>query len=178
MSVVRIGDFLVAKKVLTQAEVEQILDYGKRKSLRFGDAGLELGLLTEETMIRVFGKNYRIDFFHLDPVHFPRKTMQVLTLETILKYGVLPLGFKAETGFFKRGKTLNLGMIDPGRKDAIELAEKEAGPEFTRSKRFLVLADQFISVLYSVYELSPAQLMKIPSEALDRTLSLFLEEKH
>src|SRR5579883_2363825 len=117
MSVKRIGEFLVEKKVLKPAEVEQILEYGRRENLRFGEAGVKLGLLTEDALVRVFGKNYRVDFFHLDGKFFPRQTSGILSLETILRYGVLPLGFKNEYGIFKRGRILNLGMLDPGRTD-------------------------------------------------------------
>src|ERR1700751_1048512 len=137
----RIGDFLVEKKVLTPAQVEQVLEYGRRENLRFGEAGMKLGLLTEDAMVRVFGKNYRVDFFHLDGKFFPRQTSPIIPLDTILQFGVLPLGFKNEYGLFKSGRILNLGMLDPGRKDALQAAETEARKhtESNRTKVFLVL---------------------------------------
>jgi hypothetical protein len=176
----RIGEFLVERKVLTQADVERILDYGKREGLRFGEAGLRLGLLSEEKLVRVFGKNYRVDFFHLDPAFFPKRSTDILGIDTALRCGVLMLGFKSQYGFFKRGKTLNIGMLDPGRKDALAAAEKEVrthGHDFKNTKVFLLLADQFLNVVQSAYGLSLDEIASRPSENLDRTLALFLEER-
>jgi hypothetical protein len=92
---------------------------------------------------------------------------------------VLPLGYKSEWGFFKRGKVLNLGMLDPGRKDAIVAAQKEASLEgnATSTRIFLVLADQFLDVLQSVYGLSADDLAARSPDQLDPTLGLFLGER-
>ncbi len=167
----RIGEFLIERKVLNPLEVEQILDYGKREKLRFGEAGIKLGLLTESELARVFGKNYRVDYFHLDPQYFPKETSELLDLKTILRYGVLPLGQKKEYGFFRQEKILNLGMLDPGREKEISL---EA---FPRRRIFLVLAEQFLDVLQSCYGLSANQVALMGAEELDPTLRMFLGER-
>jgi len=175
----RIGEFLVEKKVLSPLQVEQILEYGKRENVRFGEAGVKLGLLDEEALVRVFGKNYRVDFFHLDSRYFPKQTSGYLKLETILRFGVIPLGSGNERGFFKRGKILNLGLLDPGRMDAIETAvsEARAHEEITNHREFLVLADQFLDILQTVYGVNASDLAKRDPGQLDPTLAMFLEER-
>jgi hypothetical protein len=175
----RIGEYLVERKILKPTEVEQILDFGRRENLRFGEAGVKLGLLSEDALVRVFGKNYRVDFFHLDGKFFPRQTSQILSLDTILKYGVLPLGFKNEYGLFKSGRILNLGMLDPGRADALKVAveESKVQAESNRTKVFLILAEQFLDVLQSVYGISHADVAKRNPERLEPTLAMFLEER-
>ena len=179
VSTKRIGEFLVDKKVLTPPQVEQVLDYGRRNKLRFGEAAIEMGLLSEAKLISVFGKNYRVDFFHLDARYFPKRTADIVGIDTILKYGVLPLGFKAEYSLFSKGTILNLGLLDPGDKQAIQAAENEARKsfQFTRTKVFLILADQFLDVVQSTYGLSAVEIAQRSEEDVDRTLSLFVHER-
>ena len=109
----RIGEFLVSKKILTPQQVDRILEYSKMRGLRFGEAGLELGYLSREAFIQVFGPNFEVDFFHLNPNYFPELTKDLIPLEMVLRYGVLPLGFKSEFGFFRRRKHVNLGFLSP-----------------------------------------------------------------
>lgn len=175
----RIGDFFIDKKVLTPAQVEQVVEYGKRENLRFGEAAIALDFLTEAKLAQLFGKNHKVDFFHVEGQFFPKNSRDVLSLETVLRYGVLPLGFKSEYGFFKPGKTLNLGMLDPGRVESLQTAEVEAKKksDMTRTKIFLVLAEQFLEVLQHVYGVGMQDLLKRSPDTLEPTLVMFLEEK-
>lgn len=178
----RIGEFLQQKGILTAPQVEQILEHGKRQNLRFGEAGIDLGLLSERKLVEVFGKNYRVDFFHVDPQYFPQETKSVFSVEDILRWGALPLGSKTEYRLFRKGKILNVGLLDPGRQDAklaIAAAQEEAGKKYTNLKFFLILADQFLGILQSVYGVDPETLKKgkcSPGLAdLDKTLAMFIE---
>lgn len=175
MGTKRIGEYLVERKVLTPSEVEQVLEYGRREGLRFGEAGTKLGLLSEESLVKVFGKNYRVDFFHLDARYFPRQTQALISIESVLRYGVLPLGVKTR-GLFGKRKVLNLGMLDPGRLDAVAAVQREA-QGVSGTQVFLVLADQFLEVLRSVYGLTEAQIAAKAQAELDPTLTLFLDER-
>ena len=138
-----------------------------------------MGLLSEEAMARVFGKNHRVDFFHLDGRFYPKETSQVLSIDTVLKYGVLPLGFKSSQGLFSRGRTLNLGMLDPARKDFQTAAEQEiqSKERFDKTRVFLILADQYLEVLQSVYGMSQEDIARRPSSAVEPTLAMFLGGK-
>lgn len=173
----KIGEFLVAKGVLTPAQVEQILNYARIRGMRFGEAGLEMGLLTKEAMVRAFGPNYMVDFFHLVPEYFPEVTKHLFEPPFMLKWGVLPLGYKTVWKFFRPKKLLNIGLIDPSRKDAIEAIHARAqevlgAGNWVGTKRYLILADEFVNVMERVYKVAPAQMA---SDASDPTLRLFLD---
>lgn len=176
----RIGDFFIDKKLLTQAQVEQVVEYGKKENLRFGEAAIALDFVTEAQLAQLFGKNHKVDFFHLESQFFPKNSRDVLSLETVLRHGVLPLGFKSEYGFFRPGKTLNLGMLDPGRVESLKIVEEEAKKksDMTQTKCFLVLAEQFLEVLQQVYGVSMQDLTQRSPDSIEPTLVMFLEEKH
>ena len=88
----RIGDLLLDKGAITPGQVEDILKYSARSGLRFGEAALELKFVTRERMVEIFGPHHEVDFFHLEPEYFPLHSRDALDLNTILKWGVLPLG--------------------------------------------------------------------------------------
>ena len=176
----RIGEFLVEKGLITPAQVQQIMTYGHQTGLRFGEAGLALNLYTREQLIDVFGPNFAVDFFYLDVNYFPAITRDLLPMEKMLQFGVLPLGFKEERKLFGGGKRLlNLGMLTPARKERVEdllmLAQGRPGAgKIDGIKIFLILVDQYLDVLRAVYKMGEDEIRKRGSESLDATLAMVL----
>ena len=181
----RIGEFFVEKGVLDEKQVELVLEHSRASGLRFGDAALQLGVVTREQMIQLFGPNFRVDFFNLDPKFYPRNTADLLKAEEILELGALPLGVKTESSFFRRRRCLNIGMLDPSRKEAVErafaLAKSRKGAEvdgatLAEPKVFLVLADQYLAVLRSVYGVADSGVAEaVRGGRVDPVLSLYAE---
>ncbi|HTL12173.1 MAG TPA: hypothetical protein VL588_06785 [Bdellovibrionota bacterium] len=171
----RIGEFLVEKGVLTPDDVENILKYSRHAGLRFGEAGMEMGLITREALIKVFGPSFRTDFFHLQPQYFPMATKDLVPVETILKLGVLPLAFKTEYKMFRARKRLNLGMLDPTHSAALDQIQALVGGQFASIKVFLVLADQFLEVVRQVYGVTQDRLRSMRSDEIHERLQMFLE---
>jgi hypothetical protein len=175
----RIGEYLVERGILLPDQVEQILAFGRTSGLRFGEAGMELGLLNRQAMIDAFGKSYLIDFFHLDSRYFPQVTRDLLPVEAIVRFGALPLGYKTVPGLFRSRKLLNLGLLDPARQDVVdavtEVVRPVVGEALAGVKTYLVLASDFVPLVDKVFALSPAALAELPSEKVDPTLKMFLD---
>jgi hypothetical protein len=177
----RIGEFLVTKKILTPQQVDRILEYSQMRGLRFGEAGLELGLLSREAFIQVFGPTFDVDFFHLNSAYFPEMTQNLIPPEMIVKYGVLPLGFKNETRFLRSRRMLNVGFLSPYRTQFISDVESfvlshKGEFAFEGIKVYLILADQFLRVLKKVYSISEQEIRSRSPEAVDPTLLMFIDE--
>jgi hypothetical protein len=134
---------------------------------------MELGFVTQDRMVEIFGPNHAVDFFHLQPEYFPQHSRDALDLATILKWGVLPLGFKAERKFFSTKRILNLGALDPSRPGLRE-ACTAACTQAHGVRPYLVLGDQFVAILMKVYGLTPARLAALKESETDPTLQLFL----
>lgn len=177
----RIGEFLVEKGVLNPGQVDQVVEYAQRNGLRFGRAAVEMGLITDAQLIRIFGPRYTIDFFHLDPRYFPEATRDLLTPEQMIQYGAVPLGFKTGYRLFRSHKMLNMGFLNPARTEAITEVERAAKARlgensFRGLKIFLVLSDQFLDVLEKVYGVSEADIRSRDASRVDDTLQMFLEK--
>lgn len=179
----RIGDFLLDKGVVTPSQITQILKYSKETGLRFGEAGMEMGIISREKLLQVFGPNFAVDYFHIEPQYFPKITQELLPVDDMVRLGVVPLGFKTERKFFRTRKVLNIGQLDPGRKtatdEALRIASGKLGSgEIAGVKVFLVLAEQFLQILNQVYQTSDESLRIREHAQVDDTLSLFLEHRH
>jgi hypothetical protein len=185
----RVGEYLVERGILTAAQVDRIVEHGQKSKLRFGEAAIDLGVLTRDQLFKVFGPANDTDFFALDPLFYPETTRGLFTAESMLKYGILPLGIGTESKFLKTRKVLNLGILDPSRQDSIafaemRLSELRQGQENTFRKAieglkgikvFLVLADQFLGILHSIYQVREDTVRSRDAADLDPTIVMYLD---
>ncbi len=175
----KIGEFLIELGVLTEKQVGDVLRHARATGLRFGDAAVHLGMLKTETAVPALDVGYDIDFFHLNPRYFPQVTRNLLSPDALLKFGMLPLGYKMQPGLLRQRKVLNLGFLDPTRKDKVKEGEAEAraaaGETCSGTKVYLILADEFLDVLASVYGVSEDSLRSEKNIAVNPMLLQFLE---
>lgn len=182
------GEYLVERGLLTSVQVETILEHGRKSKLRFGEAAVDLGILTKDQLFRVFGPSNGTDFFSLDPLYYPEVTRGIFTPESMLKYGLLPLGAGKESGFLKSRKVLNVGLLDPAREDAIAFAEMRVAELKQQEsshrkvlegiqgiKVFLILADQFLGILHTIYQVEEETVRGRDAASLDPTIVMYLD---
>jgi len=172
----RIGEFLVSKGIINERQVDDVLKHSARTGLRFGEAALELGVITTDSLIRVFGPNWKVNFFHLYPKFLPAGTRDLFTPGEMIRYGLVALGTKTEQKLFRTRKSLNVGFLDPLREESITFVRQRldtsAGQhlEVQGFKPYLILADQLIEVLHEVYGIDAGA----QQGPVDPTLALFL----
>lgn len=176
----RIGDYLMDKGILTKDQVKEILKYSKSVGLRFGEAGMELGVIKKDDLLKLFGPSFGVDYFHLEPEYFPAETKEIFPIPYMIKHGVVPLGFKTEYKFFRPKKQLNLGFLSPSDRSHVREVEGYAmshlnDPSVIGVKNFLILAEQFLNVLSKVYGVQDDQIHKMDPKDVAENLSLFLE---
>ena len=176
----RIGDIFVEKGLINQSQLDEAVSYSQQNSIRLGDACVKLGFIKPETLLNIFGKSNKVDFFYLDVAHYPTVTQNLFDIPTLIKYGVLPLGFKTQMKLFKTKRQLNLGLISPEKPEASlleleNLARAKLGPEaFHELKIYLILAEQLVGVLEKKYNIPEAKLRAFEGE-MDERLILFLD---
>ena len=176
----RIGDIFVEKGLITPNQLAQTLDFAKQNGIRLGDAAVKLGFIKPKALIQIFGPSNSEDFFYLDVNFFPVITQGLFDIPTILKYGVLPLGFKTDMKLFKTKKLLNIGLISPEKRDTTlpeleRLAKAKLGPNaFQEFKIYLILAEQLVEVLAKEYAF-PEEMLRSAEGDMDERLILFLD---
>lgn len=55
----RLGDILIERQHLTREDVQRILEYQRTQGIRFGDAAVALGMLTEQELRSAIAQQYR-----------------------------------------------------------------------------------------------------------------------
>lgn len=171
----KIGDVMVERGLIRREWVDDILAHSKEENVRFGEAAVALGFITEDELRNVLLQPYKNQtYFELEPQYFPRVTQDLFSMQEILKFGILPLGYKSEFHWFRTRKRLNLGMLNPNRFDALAWV-KEHSPTVKAFKTFQVLPDQFLVTLEQVYGVKKEELMSQSADALDENLTLYLQ---
>lgn len=169
----RIGALFVERGLLTRTQVDEVLFHSQKTGLRFGDAALDLGLVNKHDISRLFGAGHRVDFFYLDPRYFPETTRDIFSLETLIQNGILPLGIKTERKWFKKTATLNVGMLSPDQKPILETIEKlarEKNPQINAVRPYLIIPEQFMTILETVYNASQDVIKTLASKSNNNSL--------
>ena len=101
----RLGDLLVAERLITEDQLKQALSEQKGKTERLGSILARLGFITEEQLIGFLSRQYGIPSITLNNVDVDSETLRLVPAPIARKYEVLPI---------KRiGGTLTLAMADP-----------------------------------------------------------------
>src|SRR6267378_4046928 len=101
----RLGDLLVAERLITEAQLKQALAEQKGKTEKLGSILARLGFITEEQLIGFLSRQYGIPSITLTNIDVDTETLRLVPAQIARKYEVLPV---------KRiGGTLTLAMADP-----------------------------------------------------------------
>ena len=101
----RLGDLLVAERLISEDQLKQALSEQKGKTEKLGSILARLGFITEEQLIGFLSRQYGIPSITLNNVDVDSETLRLVPAPIARKYEVLPI---------KRiGGTLTLAMADP-----------------------------------------------------------------
>src|SRR5262249_36462829 len=101
----RLGDLLVAERLISEDQLKQALSEQKGKTEKLGSILARLGFITEEQLIGFLSRQYGIPSITLNNVDVDSETLRLVPAPIARKYEVLPI---------KRiGGTLTLAMSDP-----------------------------------------------------------------
>ncbi len=117
----QLGKLLVAKGILTEAQIEEALKHQKEQGNRklLGEVIIELGMVTEDQVCEVLAEAYEVPYAKITPKVADPKVVEMLPRDFVEKHGVLPL-------FHINGK-LTVAVHEPANVFLIEEIEKLAG---------------------------------------------------
>lgn len=111
-----------------------------------------------------------VEFFHLNPRFFPENTRDYLTLDTILKWGALPLGTKRGLWPFggKRPR-LNVGFVNPKNRAAVREVKRlvAARPDVSGVQMFRLDPVEFLEILRAAYGVDRERLLTLAEDAVE-----------
>lgn len=86
-----LGKFLVEQDIITEAQLQQALQYQQENGIRIGRALIDLGLLTERELIRALGEQLGVQYVNLRSYRIDEKVLSLIPAELARKFHVIPL---------------------------------------------------------------------------------------
>jgi MSHA biogenesis protein MshE len=109
---VRLGDVLVQKKIISQAQLEHTLVLQKQTGKKVGNLLIEGGLITEELLANTLALQLRIPFVNLKTFPFRNEVVKLLTETAARRFRALVLEDRGDNLLVALSDPLDLGAYD------------------------------------------------------------------
>jgi type IV pilus assembly protein PilB len=164
----RLGDLLVAAGLIAPAQLSQAVGEPKRTGEKLGAALLRLGFITEEQLVDVLARQYRIPVVKVPDGDIAPEILKLVPASVARKYEVIPIGRRSPT-------SLILATADPSNLLALDDVAFRTG-----LKVIQVLAPPSVirGAIERCYELEAATLMNVLSEAEAVAERIAMSESH
>ncbi|MCA9534763.1 MAG: hypothetical protein KC593_13820, partial [Myxococcales bacterium] len=113
---VRIGDLLVAAKLVTAAQVEEALASQRDSGRRLGEELVAKGFVTEFQLTQILSNQLAIPWVSLQRIEFTRDLLNMVPAEVANRLCVIPIYMRR----VRSAETLYVAMDDPTNEAAID----------------------------------------------------------
>lgn len=121
---IRLGDLLVACKLITAGQLEDALASQKQSGLRLGEALISLGAITELQVAQVLSHQLSIPWVNLLHVNFSRELLNLLSADVAAQTRMIPIYVRRVR---QQGDVLFVATDDPLNEAALTEAAVHAG---------------------------------------------------
>jgi type IV pilus assembly protein PilB len=140
-----LGDILSASQIITADDIAAALDEQKRSGGRFGEALVNLGIVTQEDIDWALSNQLDIPYIRLKQEMIDPAAIALIPASMVRRYNCIPL--------IRAGSELNIALADPLNRAAVEAIERESGCSVNISVALLREIRQMIDIFYSCAQL-------------------------
>ena len=108
----RIGELLVADKVITQTQLQQTLAYQKVHGGRLASCLVALNFVSEHTVAKALARHYGVPAIDLNTAEVDIAAIKLVSLDIARKHLAVPIGIK--------GSVLTVAIADPNNLAALD----------------------------------------------------------
>ena len=113
----RLGDFLLEEGLIDKFQLQAALAEQKKWGGRLGKHLIELGILSEEVLVKVLSKLLALPSVDVGRLSIPRHVIEYVQVRTAEKFNVIPIGIEDAPG---SKKTIIVAMSDPTNLAALD----------------------------------------------------------
>ena len=113
----RLGDFLLEEGLIDKFQLQAALAEQKKWGGRLGKHLIELGILSEEVLVKVLSKLLALPSVDVGRLSIPRVVIDYVQVRTAEKFNVIPIGIEDAPG---SKKTIIVAMSDPTNLAALD----------------------------------------------------------
>jgi type II secretory ATPase GspE/PulE/Tfp pilus assembly ATPase PilB-like protein len=114
-SIARIGDDLVARGLITKAQLQHALEEQKRNPELIGRILVRLGYVAEHDLLTVLVERLRLPFIQLKTAVIDPEAIKQIPVKIAVHYGVIPIWLKGRTVTVCTSDPLDIDMKDDVR---------------------------------------------------------------
>jgi len=137
-----LGDILSASQIITEADVRAALDEQKRSGCRFGEALVNLGIVTQEDIDWALSNQLDIPYIRLKKDLIDPAAVALIPAAMARTFNCIPL--------ICAGGELNIALADPLNRPAVEAIERETGCGVNVSVALLREVREMIDLFYGI----------------------------
>ena len=108
----RVGELLVAQKIITQAQLQEALTYQQIHGGRIGACLVTLGFVSEEELARVVARRYGVPAIDLSTAEVDLAAIKLVPLEIACKHNAVPVSIKGSVLTVALSAPNNLAALD------------------------------------------------------------------
>lgn len=135
-----LGDILSASQIISEADISLALEEQKRTGARFGEALVNLGIVTQEDIDWALSNQLDLPYIRLKSDMIDPDAVKLIPAAMARKFNLIPL--------IKAGGELNIAIADPLNKPAIEAVEQHSGCTVNISVALIREIREMIEVFY------------------------------
>lgn len=135
-----LGDILSASQIISEADISLALDEQKRTGARFGEALVNLGIVTQEDIDWALSNQLDLPYIRLKSDMIDPDAVKLIPAAMARKFNLIPL--------IKAGGELNIAIADPLNKPAIEAVEQHSGCSVNISVALIREIREMIEIFY------------------------------
>ena len=113
----RLGDLLLEEGLIDKFQLQAALAEQKKWGGRLGKHLIDLGILSEEVLVKVLSKLMSLPSVDVGRLSIPQSVVDYVPLRTAEKFGVMPIGVEDAPG---AKKTIIVAMSDPTNLAALD----------------------------------------------------------
>ncbi len=119
----RLGEILVENQIIDEFQLKNALAHQKQWGRRLGETLVELGFISENSLIKILSKYFNIPSVNINKIDIPANIISLLSRDIAQKYWAIPLALKT----INNKKQLVVAMSDPTNLEAIDEMQFTAG---------------------------------------------------
>jgi type II secretory ATPase GspE/PulE/Tfp pilus assembly ATPase PilB-like protein len=139
-----LGEILFASQIIGEGDIAAALEEQKRSGARFGEALLNLGIVTQEDIDWALSNQLDLPYIRLKIGMIDLDAVRLVPSSMARKFNFIPL--------IKAGNELNIAIADPLNSPAVEAIERETGCSVNISVALIREIREMIEACYGPVE--------------------------
>ncbi len=162
---IRIGDFLIEKGLLNEAQLKVALNEQKKLGKKLGEVLVELGYIEEDVLLKVIAEQLNVKIITADDIEFTAELKKIIPQNIARRLNIIPIRVE--------GDTIHIATNDPTNIFAIDEIMRITGKEI---ETHIISKEDLLIAFEKIYG-SEDRLFKIAEDVEKSILEIGNDEK-